>query len=111
MEPNTGLEVSAIFRSLFQELFQAKLFSAFFYRYKFLICLYIKKNLENSLAWKSFWNIERNIADTPKPVLSIWFIQPSSYFYHIYNRLFGLVGRVFTNGPGYLVSLPDHVIL
>ena len=26
------------------------------------------------------------------------------------NRLIGLVGRVFANGPGDLGSIPDHVI-
>ena len=29
---------------------------------------------------------------------------------YIYNRLIGLVGRVFANGPGDLGSIPDRVI-
>ena len=39
---------------------------------------YIQKTSENVLRIK-----ERNIAPT-KPVLNVWFIQPSTYFYHIY---------------------------
>ena len=37
----------------------------------------------------------------------------SNYFHSIIdnqNWLIGLVGRVFTNGPGYLGSIPGHVI-
>ena len=34
--------------------------------------------------------------------MDIWLV----YF----NRLIGLVGRVFTNGPGDLGSIPSHVI-
>ena len=43
---------------------------------------YIEKNSENGLAWKSSWNKERNIEDTTKPELGLWFIQPPTYFYH-----------------------------
>ena len=32
------------------------------------------------------------------------------YVYTLLNRLIGLVGRVFTNGPGDLVSIPGRVI-
>ena len=34
----------------------------------------------------------------------------SSYDFIFDNRLIGLVGRVFANGPGDLCSVPGHVI-
>ena len=34
----------------------------------------------------------------------------SGVYYYVYNRLIGLVGRVFANGPGDLGSIPGRVI-
>ena len=40
----------------------------------------------------------------PNPVFYIYID------YMFYNRLIGLMGSVFTNGPGDLGSIPGHVI-
>ena len=45
-------------------------------------------------------------------VLSTWIcrIYQGVFWYSIFNRLIGIVGRVFANGPGDLGSIPGRVI-
>ena len=40
----------------------------------------------------------------------VGFISIIHFDIYIYNRVIGLVGRVFANGPGDLGSIPDRII-